>query len=69
MKKLNRIEGTFHLDFTTGDELPKASQMKAAIEDIFSHVLDSYLHSNNIEGNEVHFVMCDDFTITKEQDD
>jgi len=62
---MKRVEGSFLLNFTTGNisELPSAREMDNEIQELFSAALDSYLINKNIDGNEVHFILCDDFTI------
>jgi hypothetical protein len=63
------VEGTFYLKLTTDNELPKARQMTNDIQEMFARVLDSYLHSKNVEGEEVHFILCDELTINEVVDD
>ena len=62
------VDGSFLVNFTTEDinELPSARQMNNELQELFAAVLDNYLSSKNIEGNEVHLILCDDFTIEDE---
>ena len=65
---MKQIDGNFLVYFTTkdADKLPKEREMKNDLNEMFARVLDSYLHSKSIEGNEVHFITCDDFSIETE---
>ncbi len=67
---MKRVEANFNLNFTTENtnELPNRHQIENDLQERFARVLDSYLHSKNIEGKEVHFITCDDLTI-EEYDD
>ncbi len=60
-----QVDGSFLLNFTTENvnELPSARQMNNEIQELFATVLDNYLSSKNIDGHEVHLILCDDFTI------
>ncbi len=62
---MKQVDGSFLLNFTTENinELPSARQMNNEIQELFAAVLDDYLSNKNIEGNEVHLILCDDFTI------
>ena len=62
------VDGSFLVNFTTENinELPSARQMNNELQELFAAVLDNYLSSKNIEGNEVHLILCDDFTIEDE---
>ncbi len=62
---MKQVDGSFLLNFTTENinELPVARQMNNEIQELFAAVLDNYLSNKNIEGNEVHLILCDDFTI------
>ena len=62
---MKQVDGSFLLNFTTENinELPSARQMNNEIQELFAVVLDNYLSNKNIEGNEVHLILCDDFTI------
>ena len=62
---MKQVDGSFLLNFTTENinELPGARQMNNEIQELFAAVLDNYLSNKNIEGNEVHLILCDDFTI------
>ena len=62
---MKQIDGNFMVSFTTENvnELPTARKMNDDIQELFAAVLDQYLSNKNIEGNEVHLVLCDDFTI------
>ena len=60
-----QIDGNYLLSFTTDDDskLPKPRQMQREIQEVLAAALDSYLHKKGISGNEVHLILCDDFTI------
>ena len=62
------VDGSFLVNFTTENinELPSARQMNNELQELFAAVLDNYLSSKNIEGSEVHLILCDDFTIEDE---
>ena len=62
---MKQVDGSFLVTFTTENvnELPTPRQMNNDIQELFAAVLDQYLHNKDITGNEVHLVLCDDFTI------
>ena len=68
---MKQIDGNFYLNFTTEDVigLPTPRQMTNDIQELFAAVLDDYLNEKNIEGNEVHLILCDDLTIEEYSED
>ena len=66
-----QVDGSFIVNFTTENvnELPTARQMSNDIQELFAATLDQYLHNKNIEGSEVHLVLCDDFSIEDKEED
>tara|TARA_R110000850_G_scaffold165803_3_gene290858 strand:+ start:5700 stop:5903 length:204 start_codon:yes stop_codon:yes gene_type:complete len=62
---MKQVDASFLVNFTTENisELPSARQMNHDLQELFAAALDHYLSDKNIEGNEVHLILCDDFTI------
>jgi hypothetical protein len=68
---MKQVDCTFHLSFSTqnADKLPRPSSMKNDLENLFSEVLDKYLHYYEAEGEEVHLILGDELTIEDDEDD
>jgi len=64
------IDGTFEVSITTNDtdKLPNARKLQNDIEEIFAAALDRYLSDKDVEGEELHFVLCyQDLTIEEQK--
>jgi hypothetical protein len=68
--KYKIVSGEYFLSFTTKNvnELPKPSTMNHEIQELFAGVLDKYLSDRNIEGEEVHLILCDGISIEDEEE-